>query len=559
MKRNLFITTILFVAITGTYLLVNNNYKVPNVEESEVLDEVTQTPSEILTPTDAQPMAAEVPKSSSASPIQSLTPTAKPLSPKSPTLTSSQAGEITTLKFGDLQKDTLYKVDLASYGADTLVVSWPRGSALYWSNTAVQTVEDLAKLPIDEDEKEANLYSGLLDIPSDKILYLYPKATLPEVVVSLLLPSTDTQSFSAQATTGIYNANAGASYTSLPMTTRDEWGANPSSWDSTSSANIDDESRLVWLPIYFKAARIVVHHTATSPNNSNPASAVRSVYLYHTYIRDWGDIGYNFVIDQNGTIYQGKLGGDETQGYHAFGAANRISIGISLIGDFTSTTPTSKARSSLIKLMAEKAAFYGFSLKYSDGGNAKWKDPSYTVFGHRTSYSWDYDLNRWDVNQTACPGNSFAPQLPALVSEAEKYRQNNYTQIKQLVTDVEKSFSMPHDEGKLIVQYNVPNDTDEAVIESYLPEYSGITDYVIDGNTVTITVSSIIITHPTTETEYLLPPMGWTGYDNEYQTFTGTRPFVLNGPEDRAKTLLKIFRMDSRVKAADLLHHLETQ
>jgi hypothetical protein len=231
-----------------------------------------------------------------------------------------------------------------------------------------------------------------------------------------------------------------------------------------------------------------------------------------------------------------------------------------VIGDYSYSAPSSGVRSSLIKLLAEKAVFYNFNLRYSDGGQSKWKDLGYTVFGHRDTYRW-YDSSNggyWDIASTACPGNAFKAQLSAITRDAEAYRKANFSQIRAVVQEVNTSFSHPHDQGVLVVKYNVPDSTPEETIRSYIPAFSGITNYTISGNTVTFTFESSIITHPKyADTEYLIPPMGWLGYSNEYATFTPE--FIINGPEVRTKTLMKIFKLDPRVKAVDLKHSLTTQ
>ncbi|MCC7304431.1 N-acetylmuramoyl-L-alanine amidase [bacterium] len=569
MRRDTVIITVIASALLTGMLVVWKSVK-PSAQQEVLGESVTSIPTNSPTPSSIEisistpTTGLETGNNEEKSPPQKLVPTTAPfLNAKQPKLVSTKAGTVTTLEYKELKKNTFYKIDLSHFEAESMVFSWPVGVTLYWSFENKVTFQDLTQLPIDDEslDYENERYSGLLAIPQNKIVYIYPNSNLNLLTVSLIRPSDNPDSFSIQSgVTGIYNFDSGASYTSQPIITRDVWGGpNASTWDSNSSANIDNESRLTWYPVYYKAARIIVHHTVTDSSTSTPGSVVRSIYLYHAYIKDggWGDIGYNFLIDKNGNIYQGKLGGDETQGYHAFGSANRISIGIALIGDFTSKEPTTAQRSALIKLMAEKAAFYGFSLKYSDGGTSKWSDRSYTVFGHRTSYRWYASSDSWGPNQTACPGDRLTPKLPGIVTEAELYRQTNFNQIKSNTTEVNASFAAPHDEGTLVIEYNVPEDTAESVIESYLPKFSGITGYEIIGNRVTISTASTIVTHPNSDTEYLLPPMGWTGYDSEYQTFTPA--LVLNGPEDRAKTLLKIFKMDPRVKAADVKHYLGTQ
>jgi hypothetical protein len=517
------------------------------------IDAPTTVPS-----TQATVVPTSAPSTSPTPPPSSIQATELPF--QTPTLRETKTGSISTYSFSSLLPNTVYKIVLPSTSADSMVISWPSETrTVRWSTEPPASLENLTFLPIDDEgddlsQPATTLYSGLLPVPSSYSVYIYTPTALDSLTVSLLQSATDVQVFSTQ-TVGVYNSDAGAGYSAHGLITRDVWGASPATWDGNTSASINTESRLIWYPVYYRTARIIVHHTATAPNYSTPAAAVRAIYLYHSYIRGWGDIGYNFLIDQNGTVYQGKLGGDGTMGYHAFGAANKISLSISLIGDFSYSGPPAAQRDSLVRQLAEKSTFHGFTLKYGDGSQAKWRDPSYTLFGHRTSFVWNSGSNSWSIASTACPGNVLAGLLPSLAASAESYKTTHYSDLKQVVTAVNQSFAAQHQEGVIVVKYNVPVSTAPEIITSYLPKFSGITSYTIEGNVVTIPLTSSIVTHPDTSTEYLIPPMNWMGYDEDTPEFsTFTPAFVINGPEERAKVLLKIFKLDPRVLAADLIH-----
>ena len=97
---------------------------------------------------------------------------------------------------------------------------------------------------------------------------------------------------------GLELAPPAAAMTRKPsIVTRTEWGANES-WRSGS-------------PSYAPVKMAFVHHTA-SGNGYSAAEApavVRGTYAYHTKSLQWSDVGYNFLVDRYGVIYEGRYGG----------------------------------------------------------------------------------------------------------------------------------------------------------------------------------------------------------------------------------------------------------
>ncbi len=175
------------------------------------------------------------------------------------------------------------------------------------------------------------------------------------------------------------------------IVTRAEWGADESLGSKC------------WDPRYgtrFDAA--IVHHTAGSNDYSKneAASVVRGVLAYHTVSRGWCDIGYNFLIDRFGTVYEGRAGGirRSVRGAHA-GDYNVNTTGISLMGNFDVASPTRLMKRSLVKLIAWRLGTayhgaYGQVFLYDGKFNR--------ISGHR------------DVMQTACPGRYVYAWLPTL-------------------------------------------------------------------------------------------------------------------------------------------------
>jgi len=94
-----------------------------------------------------------------------------------------------------------------------------------------------------------------------------------------------------------------------------------------------DEALMTWPPEYRAIRAVVIHHTVTGDGGVDPAAVVRAIYYYHGIVRGWGDIGYNYLVDHLGNIYEGRAGGVGVVGGHAL-AYNWGSIGMALIGDY---------------------------------------------------------------------------------------------------------------------------------------------------------------------------------------------------------------------------------
>ena len=93
-----------------------------------------------------------------------------------------------------------------------------------------------------------------------------------------------------------------------------------------------------------------VHHsvTANSYSSGEVPAILRSIYYFHTRVRGWNDIGYNFAIDRFGRAFEARAGGsDEAVVGSQAGGYNLESFGAVLLGDFEATLPTTTARRAL--------------------------------------------------------------------------------------------------------------------------------------------------------------------------------------------------------------------
>jgi hypothetical protein len=188
----------------------------------------------------------------------------------------------------------------------------------------------------------------------------------------------------------------------------------------TAWGNPDGEKAPDAPPKYRTATHLIVHHTA-DPNvlhsgETDWADRVRAIWAFHTYSRDWGDIGYNWLIDPNGVIYAGRAGSTKSNrdavGFHD--TANYGSMGVALIGTYDAVVPSSAAQDSLVNLLTWKArqrsidplgsSYYAGCARspYCERHNEEAVVPN--IAGHRQVIP----------GRTACPGDTFMEILPAI-------------------------------------------------------------------------------------------------------------------------------------------------
>jgi uncharacterized protein with LGFP repeats len=133
----------------------------------------------------------------------------------------------------------------------------------------------------------------------------------------------------------------------------------------------------------------------------------------------WRDIGYNFLVDKCGNIYEGRAGGvaKPVQGAHTLGF-NTNSMGIAVLGTFGSHKPSSAAVTAIARLTAWKLGLWGGNPKgktylKSGGGNLYRKGKNVrlnVISGHRDGFL------------TACPGRKLYGKLGTARSTAARFQ-----------------------------------------------------------------------------------------------------------------------------------------
>jgi N-acetylmuramoyl-L-alanine amidase len=160
----------------------------------------------------------------------------------------------------------------------------------------------------------------------------------------------------------------------------------------------------------------IVHHTAGAEpaTPAQSAAIVRGIYLYHVKGNGWDDVGYNFLVDRFGQVFEGRYGGIERNvvGAHSQGF-NTGSVGISLIGNYEQRMPSAAARSAIIRLLSWRLDVAHIdpvsNTPFVSNGNPKYRKgfPLWlrNISGHR------------DTGYTSCPGRLYG-ELRGIASAA---------------------------------------------------------------------------------------------------------------------------------------------
>lgn len=158
-----------------------------------------------------------------------------------------------------------------------------------------------------------------------------------------------------------------------------------------------------------------VHHTETlnGYSRSESPSVVLGVCLFHRNVNRWDDIGYDFLVDRYGQVFEGRAGGiqEPVIGAQA-GGFNSFSTGVAAIGDFRFSRFSSAGINSLARLLAWKLSLNGIPavgtvVEKSGGG-------IFTGYPKGAPVTLNRIAGHRDADQTACPGNALYRQLPAL-------------------------------------------------------------------------------------------------------------------------------------------------
>jgi hypothetical protein len=170
-------------------------------------------------------------------------------------------------------------------------------------------------------------------------------------------------------------------------------------------------------PQYGHVRMAFVHHTESS--NGYGASEVpamlRAIYAFHRYVNGWNDIGYNFVVDRYGRIFEARAGGidEPVVGAHA-GGYNLVSTGVAVLGSFSAVPISRAARDALQRLLAWKLSLHGVPAAGSVTVRVNPAGAAYSRFPANAHVTLPRIAGHRDADTTECPGSVLYGELPGV-------------------------------------------------------------------------------------------------------------------------------------------------
>ncbi|CAA9551167.1 MAG: N-acetylmuramoyl-L-alanine amidase [uncultured Thermomicrobiales bacterium] len=265
----------------------------------------------------------------------------------------------------------------------TVAMSFSADDVTYTDPVAVTASNDLGR-----PTRDGRIFADLVFTePSSFVRYETADADgVPTQISGLSFTYLDSTSGPSTFDAGL---GVGAAEVTRPrVISRAEWGAD-------EDLRYDEQGE-IWEKEYVEVEHVIIHHTDT-PNFQDPFAAMRSIYYYHTVTQGWGDIGYNYLVDFRGNIYEGRAGGDNVVGGHAFQYAYGSS-GIGVIGKFSFQDVTTAAQAAIVAI----TAYTGRNLNPLGSADFLQVPNLPTIAAHR------------DVNQSSCPGDYLYDDLPLI-------------------------------------------------------------------------------------------------------------------------------------------------
>jgi N-acetylmuramoyl-L-alanine amidase len=172
-------------------------------------------------------------------------------------------------------------------------------------------------------------------------------------------------------------------------------------------------------PVYGQVQMGFVHHTVNANGYGPQASAaiVLAICRFHRNTNKWRDVGYNFLVDRYGQVFEGRAGGVDQAviGAQAQGF-NGVSTGVANIGTFSGEPQTPAGVAATAALLAWKLTLHGAPVsgrvtETSAGGPLN-------RYAKGTPVSFERISGHRDADKTACPGDALFAQLPEIRASA---------------------------------------------------------------------------------------------------------------------------------------------
>ncbi|MFF0344909.1 N-acetylmuramoyl-L-alanine amidase [Kribbella sp. NPDC004875] len=232
--------------------------------------------------------------------------------------------------------------------------------------------------------------------------------TIAGAKVVLIQPGVLASDSAPDASGQVEPAASRAPYPMPLMVSRRRWGAD----ERLRAHNGADCVR----PKYTSTVQAAfVHHTADRNDytRTQVPAMVRAMYAYHVKSRGWCDLGYNFLVDRFGRVFEGRYGGAQLPVLGAHTASyNANSFGVAVIGNFEKTPPPQAMLESTARVIAWKLdANYRSPLATIVLGGTR----LHTVSGHR------------DTKATACPGTELYKKLGRLKQRVNTLMSGNFS------------------------------------------------------------------------------------------------------------------------------------
>jgi len=320
---------------------------------------------------------------------------------------------------------------------------------------------EIAPVEVADDADAAELAEALEDVQvvlvSSEPAYDTPTVTVEDAPAAVIenagwfgaTPSVQNLAYHPDGALQVQNV-VGAP-TIIPRST---WGAQPPHYTNGQGCSMGSAPSV-------RAA--VIHHTAGSNNYANPAQAmqqIRNDQAYHISM-NWCDLGYNFVVDKWGNVYEGRAGSINSAviGAHAAGF-NTGTVGITMLGNYVSLEVPAAQVNATGQVAGWVLGKYGVnptsSLSYyTQNGSSKYKAGSTVtvpaIMAHR------------DVQATACPGERGYAQMTNIRNAAK----GNY-QTNSLPTGVIDSVKVDITGARIVGWTFDPDTLDSIKIHTYV-------------------------------------------------------------------------------------------